>query len=412
MDHHGFRRRGITRIHRADEAAAEALREILGRSTWDSLAKGPPENGPGREQDFADRLQAYWEKSRAIPASERWYRTLADDQAGNRAWREAADKITEPENQKSIPEGGPFAGAEPNPLAPGERPRFRGEPLRTNHEPTVAALMARRIASMLKDAQDETNDLIRTCWMAKALADWDPAAAVPTLREVTRICRHLYARPAKREFRPMHCAYWIAKFTSARDRAGDTGAIREYADWVRTTSPEELENSASEVLEPIYRRPNDPTLAATAAWLFEDPKSRWVALIRSARTIQKAHFTNLFASPIMEVPAFRKLVLAALDDVSPAGSATIGDNGDVFIMIREGDATMTLNMQNPRNRGAGIFELPTRKTEVRLRMCDYYAWILAMGKGAPAFDLSWPEAKRDVALAAMADFLRRKPARP
>ena len=176
--------------------------------------------------------------------------------------------------------------------------------------------------------------------------------------------------------------------------------------------PKSWRTTASGSWSPFISRPNDPTLAATATWLFEDPKSRWVALIGSARSIQKAHLTNLFASPIMEVPAFRKLVLAALEDVSPAGSATIGDNGDVFIAIREGDGTMTLNMQNPRNRGDGIFVLPTRKTEVRIRMCDYYAWLLATLKGAPAFDLSWPEARRDAALAAMADFLRRKPARP
>ena len=34
--------------------------------------------------------------------------------------------------------------------------------------------------------------------------------------------------------------------------------------------------------------------------------------------------------------------------------------------------------------------------------------VLATLKGAPAFDFSWPEARRDAAVAAIADFLRRK----
>ena len=61
---------------------------------------------------MAEQIQAYWEKNRAIPLVERWYRTLADDQAGNAAWLEAAGNIVQPENVRTIPGGGAFTVTE------------------------------------------------------------------------------------------------------------------------------------------------------------------------------------------------------------------------------------------------------------------------------------------------------------
>jgi hypothetical protein len=401
IDFHGQPRRGIETLYQVSQCAYHALRGILGATTLDALAQGLPKDGPESRKVFADRIQAYWEKHRTIPLAERWYQTLADDKAGNRAWFEAAENITQPQKRPSLPEGEPFAEAEPPPLAPGERPRLRGEPLRTNHEPTVAALMARRVESMLRIHQGQRSELSEACRMAEILADWDPAA-MPTLRELTRLCRERYAQPTKGDASVNRfLAVWIARFTLARDRAGDTGAIREYAGWVRTTSPAGLENTALAALEPIYRRPDDPTLAAAAAWLFEDPQSPWVRLIRSEQSGQKLGVVNLFATPMVEVPAFRKMVLAALEDDSPAGTAQVESNGSVIIDLSGGP---TISRSGRHNDSA----VPARSTTVRIRMCDYYAWELATLEGAPAFDLSWPESRRDNALISIADFLRRK----
>src|SRR5262249_42871849 len=151
-------------------------------------------------------------------------------------------------------------------VGPGEVPRLRGEPLRPRNDPTVAALMVRRIESMLKTPEGRRLELLDPCRMAGMLAAWDPAAALPTLRELTRICRERYARPDNgRDWTNQNLAVSIARFTLARDKAGDLGAVREYAEWIRTTSPDWLEHNALAVLEPLRRRPEDPTLAAAAA---------------------------------------------------------------------------------------------------------------------------------------------------
>jgi hypothetical protein len=389
----------------ADQAAYTALTGILKATKFAPPASDGSDDGPRSRKAVADQVEAYWEKNRTVPLVERWYRTLADDKAGDAAWLEAAGNITQPENVRTIPGGGPFVVTETSPVGPGEPPRLRGEPLRKKREPTVAELMAFRIELMLKTPEGQRFELLDPCRMARLLAAWDPAAAVPTLRELTRICRERYARPGNgHDWTNQNLAVSIAQFTIARDEAGDAGATREYAEWVRTTAPDWLEQNALAVLEPLHRRPDDPALADAADWLFGDPQSPWVPLIGRKGSRPSFHVAQLIASPMVEVPAFRKLLLAALDDRSPAGTAEIGDNGVVSVKL---DSGFSMGRSAPRDGR----DDPAMGTKVPIRMCDFYAWQLATLPGVPSFNPCWPESRRDARLAAIADFLRRKGSR-
>jgi hypothetical protein len=336
---------------------------------------------------------------------ERWCRILADDQAGSAAWLEAAGNITRPQNVRIVPGGGPFVVTETVPAAPGQRVLFHGEPLRKGHEPTVAALMARRVKSTMRTPEGQRFELLDPCRMALMLAEWDAVAALPTPRELTRICRERYARPGNgHDWTNQNLAVSIARFTLARDRAGDAGAFREYADFIRTTAPEWLEQNALAALKLLCERPGDPTLAAAATSLFSDPQSRWVPLIGRKGSTPGFHVVELIASPMVSVPAFREMLVAALDDRSRVGTAESGDNGVVTVKTDQGfsmSRTMPGRDDDPFARGIAV----------PIRICDLYAWQLATLEGAPAFNPCWPEKRREAGLAAMAAFLRREAAR-
>ena len=235
------------------------------------------------------------------------------------------------------------------------------------------------------------------------LATWDPVAAVPTLRELTRICRSAMPGPNNgHDWTNQNLAVSIARFTLARDKAGDTEAIREYAEWIRTTSPDWLEQNALAVLEPFYRRPDDPTLAATAAWLFGDPQSPWVPLIGRKGSRPTYHVAELIASPMVEVPAFRKMLLAALDDRSPAGTAKVGDNGsrerrDPRRLLDGPDRTQGRpRPAGPGNRGADpdvrLLRLAARDAPRRTRLQPLLARVATQCR--PGGDRRLPEAQR------------------
>ena len=385
----------------ADQAAYTALTGILKVTNFAPPAADGP-NGPRTRDDVADEIQAYWEKNRAIPLVERWYRTLADDEAGDKAWLEAAGNIIQPENVRTVPGGGAFTVTETTRPAPGVTPKLRGDPLRKGHEPTVAALMARRVESMRKTPEGQRFELLDPCRMTAILAEWDPVAGLTTLRDMTRICRERYARPGNgRDWTNQNLAVSIARFTLARDQAGDAEAVREYAEWVRTTSPEWLDHNALAALEPIHRKPGDPTLAAAAAWLFGDPQSPWSRLIGRKGLRSTYHVAELIASPLVDVPAFRTMLLAALDDRSPIGKAEAAADGTVSVRLVDG---FSMGGSTPR----GDRDPPARGAVEPLRTCDFYAWRLATLDGAPAFNPCWPLVRRDDALAASAAFLRRK----
>ena len=241
-------------LHRADGNPQDhELRPA--RPNEPAAGRSAASPSPTRSRPTGNRTGRY-------PLVERWYLTLADDEAGDAAWLEAAGNIIQPENVRTIPGGGVFTVTETTPVKPGTQPRLRGESLRKNHEPTVAALMARRVESMMKTPEGQRFELLDPCRMAANLAVWDPAAAVPTLRELTRICREHYARPdSGHDWTNQNLAVSIARFALARDKGGDTEALREYAEWIRTTSPDWLDHNILAVLEPLHRKPDDPRLA-------------------------------------------------------------------------------------------------------------------------------------------------------
>ena len=196
-------------------------------------------------------------------------------------------------------------------------------------------------------------------------------------------------------------AFAIAGFTLDRVRAGDPDAAREYAEWVRTIGPDRHQHQILPLLEPLYRLPDDPAIAEAAEWLFNNPKSPWVPLIAKGKPNSSYQIAELITSPLVCVPAFRKMLLASLEDRSPAGSASLNEGGGLQIEMDAGWSS---------GRGQSKVDplAPKAGVTVPFRMADYYAWELSGLEGSPAFELYWPEPRRNKGLAEMAAFLKKR----
>lgn len=386
----------------AQPVAEAAHLALIGILKADSSAIRPldqSDDSPEARKAAADQLQAFWEKNRAVPLAERWYRTLLDDAAGPSDWDQAASNITRPEKARPAPD--PRRPVKASPFAPAPPSLLAGESLRSGRRPSVTALLSRRVDSMLKTPDGQDFNLAKPCQMAGHLVAWDPVGALPMLRDLMRICRERYAHPSNvRDWTNQNLAGSIAWIALARDNVGDSRAFPEYAQWIRTTRPEWLEDRALSALSPILERPDDPTLAAAAAWLFEDPRSPWVPLINRDGAKSKFQVASLISSPLVEVPAFRKLLLKGLEDRKPVGKAEVAEGGGTTVKL-EG---LTMGRSNPKDAEVA----PIRSGEVSIRMCDFYAWQLTQLEVAPRFHACWPEARRDDALVEMTAFLRAK----
>jgi len=381
---------GQRAIMRADQAAYIALTKILKVSTFSPPSLMDNDGQPVDRDALADQIQEYWDKNKSIPLVERWYRTLADDQAGAVAWLDAVGNIVRPEN---------VVGQ----AIPGARPRLQGEPLREGHSPSVTELLIRRIDSIGKTANPPDPALNQTMIMAGHLTAWDPAAAAPVLRDLTRDRRERFAQAKTGGPAPgqAHAAA-IAQLTTQRVRIGDDSALDEYVEWIKTTSLDSIQPVIQALLEPIRSHPDDPNLSAAADWLLNDPQSPWAALTSEKGATAARRLGQLVTSPAIEIPAFRKLVQTAMADQTVVGEAEIRDDGLVSVKFDDGAGMGGMSARDRTDPDAPPIGA---KTAVRAR--DFLAWRLAIRGDAPHFNPCWPEPKRDAAFAEIIEFLKR-----
>jgi hypothetical protein len=394
--------RGPSYVHPVTDAIYGALRGILKTNSFleengDFTAVRMPD---GRKQ-LAAAIRAFWEKNRGMPLVERWFRTLNDDAAGTDRWLEAAAGMIQPVTYDTPPTRyvsyGPWTGT-------GPAPAMKGEALRDRRDPSISDLMARRAADIARtDNPAALPDigLIRACELAQMFARWDMKAALPTLKTLmtASIERSRDTRGGETD---RGYARFVAEFTMQRARAGDLGALDEYAAWVRNVTPRMIEGTRLKALEPLWTYPDRPALVTAARTMFLDPKSPWLPLVPRDRNRAAAFspFDIPISSPLVCVPAFREALLAALEDKATVGSAQLQAHGQVHITMASGVSG-----------GFGASRVPgpddREGVEVSFRACDYVANALSTLEGAPECQLYWTETHRDAALTACAAYLRR-----
>ncbi len=374
--------------------AFEALTQILGTRQFGG--------------DSPAAIRAYWKKSRGLAPEERWYQTLADDNARPRQWLDAAEALSQPSNVQG--RGGSYVIAS---VPRSEVPPLRGEPLRGKKDPSVTDLIARRVEAIdpsdkpltrglsnPRGGSGEIFPILEANRMAGFLARWDAAGSLPTLRARVGRCRAIITATDGEGLNEQALKTDLARFTLLAQQAGDPKALDEYADFVRTLRPSHGELATVEVFEPLWRNPDHPALAAAAVALFEDPTSRWVPLFHPRqRGWNDGNFADIINSPLLGVAPFRALVLAGLADKAEVGTIITDHAGKIAIGVDDGWITMPAPPMDDPLR-------PRASTKMPLRMADLYAWKLEGLGGTPRLEMYWPEAKRDESVAACAAFLR------
>ncbi len=385
--------RGPEHVHPVTDAIYGALRGILKTDRFlehgdDQAALRTPE---GRQR-LAAAIRTFWEKNREIPLVERWSRTLRDDSAGSRRWLEAAAGLTQPsEADRPLVVIGAVL-----PRRPGPAPSMKGEPLRSRHDPSVSDLLARRSAEPARSSAGTNSDsgLNQACSLALMFVRWDEPASLPTVKALMTACRERSEDRSDRSYGP-----FLARFTEIRVGAGDREALEEYADWVEDVQPKAIVHSLFAALAPLWTYPDHPAIAEAARSMFRDPNSPWLPLVPRERNQLVFPFEDPIASPLVCLPPFREALLAALEDETPVGTASLGTEGAVRYQLKSGLSGSIGNLRTP-NPG----EHP--RVEVTIRACDVIAWKLSVLEGAPECPLYGDEAHRDAAVAACAEYLR------
>jgi hypothetical protein len=366
------------RVLTVGEAAFKSLCGILGTANfgpgvehWTLVQEG----AAGRKK-MAAAVRAYWAKFRGVSQQERWYRILKDDTATSYQWLEAAGEVVR-------------AGA-------GKRPG--GDELRRKANPSVAALLAKRVAVIGgrgAPGSERIWALRDGCAMAAHLAHWDRSASLPVLREQINRCRPEIAREtggSALQTLPGR----VAQLFLLRADGGDAQAIAEYASWVVTLKPAHVSHSERDVFRPLWRYPEHPAVVKAAAAVFEDPRSPWGEALR---TFNRYRLEDLVRTPLLGLRGFRKPILDTLVNKTPLGTVELHEGGSQSIHVDGGGGTGTSYC--PADPLA-----PKPGTKVRFRRCDLAGRTLSAIRGMPQVELYWPQAERDRAVADCARLLR------
>ena len=359
------------RLIRVRWAAEAALNEIL-RVRFETKA------------DY----RRYWQKYRGEPMVERWYRVLLDDEAGRSQWLETAENIlgrTDGTNTF-------LWGNAPRPSATNHYV-LAGESLHAKTSPSVSELLIKRALLIAPTNYRSSED----CWtfrdaarMGLMLAEWDPESAAPGLAKIVQRCPALTTYP-EREAWAFGCAdapEQFARLSVSMAELGDMSGLDLYANWIRDQKFKDLEGSLSDVLSPLGRFPNHPSIKEVSAKLFQTNNGDWVT----------GDYYSSLATRLVLNESYRALVLRALKDKTPTGTIVLKNGG-----------RFEYESINKHGYESGILTpdsfAPKIGATVTYRVCDDVGHRLTRIEGLPRLELYWPEQKRDETLDVMIKFL-------
>jgi hypothetical protein len=380
-------------LHSVGDAAYSALTLILKTRTFGpATTHGYQSFHNHKREDVVRELREYWQHAKGLPEMDRAFDVLADDNATERQWLEAATKLVSPVR----PTGAPPVPAIVRRLLPPSPPA--GAKLATRKSPSVTELLIRRADSVTELDLNSTlrvHHMAAACKLTLLLAQWDPSAARDVIHKRVAQCQALqrdkFYGPYAKTFRePL--AQLLAIGLSEKDEA----FAAEYATWLGELTPKDVETFEPAIpFVPLGYSPDNPFLVGAAEKAFTSPDSPWLPLHEKT----KSGWPEFLASPLVSVPAFQKLLAKELTNTAELGTVSV-DIEKKMMNVTIKDARHSGSLANSRDP-----DLPPDAAPRPLRVCDAYAWHLSRLEGSPLFRPYWPVERKDAAIAQYPEFL-------
>jgi hypothetical protein len=246
--------------------------------------------------------------------------------------------------------------------------------------------MARRAVEAPESSAD-VHRLADACQIGLRLGIWDPQAAVPVARTLVGRCRTVMQYSDQQSSWPVQrLGTFIARLTVVRADGNDPEALGEYAEWLKTTTPDQLDTYLKDSLEPMLKHPTDASVQAAAEVLFGETDSPLGQLPwKGAGTF------NPVESDLVKVPSFRRMLVRELDKKEVRGHVEWREPDSVAFQLTNylgGSRPMKLPEE----------QRPEPGTRAELRWADWIAWSLSNAGHIPAFNPLAPIEERDAAI--------------
>jgi hypothetical protein len=270
---------------------------------------------------------------------------------------------------------------------------MRGEVLRSKANPSVAELLAKRALEVpANDA--EHYELSTACQIGLNLMAWDAKAGLPVAKTlVKRVNRTLNystgsdaSRGSKAAFDRNELETRFAALLLTCVKTGDAGFMEDYSTWVMTTAPNREAFEWKDWLEPLRLYRTNEVMRSTAEALFGDTNSPWSQL-----PWECAWAENPIQTDLVDIPAFRKMVVRELEKTNHYGSIAWQAQNMLYFQGTNGGS-----------QGYEALSLeggpPAQGTTAEIRYCDWIELNWSLKRESPSFNPFAPVQKRNEAI--------------
>ncbi len=331
-----------------------------------------------------EKLRAWWKDNKGVSIAERTYRTLANDSGTPMDWQQAANAI-------ATPNFGSF------PVTPSTRVSPY-EALRSHPEPSVSALLAKRIRQLVAMSKAEPSRGAEFDSSAIGLCEsfwtWDRSAARASIKLTTDHFIEASKNPS-RFAGPSPYGFQLTSLYEHLLEAGDQSAMNAYCDlFLHSDQPGFF--IAPQQLHFFYVHRAEPKFKEFARKLLLDPVLHPSAINRDPRlgnSNQTPPALSLANSPFLTLPEEQQALIHLLKDKSTIGKVT-----------NDGRNVMVTSTTNGPNRAYGKTEdglAPAPGKSWDYRKCDEAMENLMPLVGRPGFQGYWPTDMKDAAIKKM-----------
>ena len=366
------------------DAAHAALTTILDTSEFEGVENRWAINTPEERVVMATAIRWYWNQNKGLSKPERWFATLLDHEAEVDRWIEAAENLTTPETvytdvsslgvyQTSPPDDAPMAG----------------EVLRDREKPSLSEVLVRRAEGLKK-----TNSWPDAIDLATSLARWDSLGQKGALdRFALDVAPPIKA--AKSYKRRLLGGFMT--LTQVRIEAGDAEAIDAYVRVLGAENRKSVDRMDDTLFGLIGDHVDAPAVQAAGPAFFAKGGG-WHPLVGSKTGFQSNELVKLWPE-LIQLPAFRKNLLACLADKTECGKLTVQKES-----VRINATSFSSGSSIPKDAQ----DLPEPGTVYPLRVCDVTAREMAAGlkKAGLVFEIFRAPDERDQQLEAIREHLQ------
>jgi|GEM_PF-2248661 len=332
----------------------------------------------------SQQIRQYIQKYGLGTVADDWFNTLANDQATNQQWLDAAKNLLTVDPHPE-PNAKPVFG----PVQRSLGPILYAEKVKDRSNPNLTELLKNRVQALL-DEGDQTPDQppVDALRMAILLYKYSQPESLPLLSKASANTMGATIQNSKLIYKLLVMAI------DDRTIQNDKSALYEYVQWLSGLKGPEVVLTGSIIFEPLIRFGSLSELDGVMSHLFAGNDSALSLVNLSKLPPPNNGLREIILSELIKEPVIQDGIQSLLNDQSSLGSVTVDDSTTYSLVLKNSPQLISRHLE-----GLAKDPLCPKPGDHReYRVCDEVAEILSELPGASSFRAYWPDSSKNAAI--------------